>query len=241
MFINYKRTVEWSTALVNVGLNEDGLITCGQKNTTGAPATTAGKYIKGSLIQNMISGLLYVNTGTTAVPVWTVLDSGAIVPLNDEFIFVGDVTNTAEGVAMTGDVRINNTGETAVVAIGGNAIIYGDGGLVDSGGNVVANFIAVLEPQLLSGAGAIALNSYQTRFTSTGTGDALTLAGGSNLGHTKKISYVAEAGGADTGILTPTSTLGFTTITFNTVNDYAVLQWSGTGWRVIDYVGVTLA
>jgi hypothetical protein len=92
----------------------------------------------------------------------------------------------------------------------------------------------------LSGPGIVSITHLTTAFTSTGTGDALTLADGAE-GQLKMIVYVAEAAGADTGILTPSNLGGYTTITFTNVGDSCLLQFIGTDWWVISSQGVTLA
>jgi hypothetical protein len=94
--------------------------------------------------------------------------------------------------------------------------------------------------QALSGPGAVNITTLTTAFTSTGTGDALTLADGA-AGQLKMIVYVAEAAGGDTGVLTPTNLGGFTTITFNAIGDSCLLQFIGTDWWVISARGAALA
>jgi hypothetical protein len=94
--------------------------------------------------------------------------------------------------------------------------------------------------QALSGAGAVDITSLATAFTSTGTGDALTLADGAQ-GQLKTIIYVAEAAGADTGVLTPTNLGSATTITFNDIGDSVTLQFVGTDWWVIGLRGAVVA
>jgi hypothetical protein len=94
--------------------------------------------------------------------------------------------------------------------------------------------------QALSGPGAVNVTQLTTAFTSTGTGDALTLADGV-AGQLKMIVYVAEAAGADTGILTPTNLGAGTTITFNDVGDSVTLQFIGTDWWVIGLRGAVVA
>jgi len=94
--------------------------------------------------------------------------------------------------------------------------------------------------QALSGAGAVNLTTTTTKFTSTATGNALTLADGVE-GQIKVIVYVAEAAGADTGILTPTNLGAGTTITFNDVGDACVLQFLGTDWWAVSLRGAVLA
>lgn len=94
--------------------------------------------------------------------------------------------------------------------------------------------------QALSGPGAVNITQPVTAFTSTATGNALTLADGV-AGQLKTIVYVAEAAGADTGILTPSNLGAGTTITFTNVGDACVLQFIGTDWWAISLRGATLA
>jgi hypothetical protein len=94
--------------------------------------------------------------------------------------------------------------------------------------------------QSLSGAGAVNITQLTTAFTSTATGDALTLANGV-VGELKTIVYVAETAGADTGILTPTTRVGYATITFTNVGDSVTLQYFTQGWAIIGVRGATVA
>lgn len=94
--------------------------------------------------------------------------------------------------------------------------------------------------QSLSGAGAVDIVNVATAFTSTATGNALTLANGA-VGQIKTVVYVAEAAGADTGVLTPTTRVGYATITFTNVGDSVTLQYFTQGWAVIGVRGATVA
>lgn len=94
--------------------------------------------------------------------------------------------------------------------------------------------------QTLTGPGAVNITQTVTKFTSTATGDALTLADGVE-GQIKVIVYIAEAAGADTGVLTPTNLGAGTTITFTNVGDSCILQFLGTDWWAISLRGATLA
>jgi len=94
--------------------------------------------------------------------------------------------------------------------------------------------------QTLSGPGAVNVTQPVTKFTSTATGNALTMVDGVE-GQIKTIVYVAEAAGADTGILTPSNLGAGTTITFTNVGDACVLQFLGTEWWAISLRGATLA
>lgn len=94
--------------------------------------------------------------------------------------------------------------------------------------------------QSLSGAGAVNITQGVTAFTSTATGNALTLADGAQ-GQGKTIVYTAEAAGADTGILTPSNLGGGTTITFNAVGDACQLVFISTDWWPVSLKGAVLA
>lgn len=107
-------------------------------------------------------------------------------------------------------------------------------------GNQTVNGAVIGNVQALSGAGAVDVVSFSTAFTSTATGNALTLANGT-VGQIKTIAYVAEAAGADTGILTPTTRVGYSTITFTNVGDSVTLQYFTQGWAVIGVRGATVA
>lgn len=107
-------------------------------------------------------------------------------------------------------------------------------------GNQTFNGVIISSVQSLSGAGAVDVVNIATAFTSTATGNALTLANGT-VGQIKTIAYVAETAGADTGILTPTTRVGYATITFTNVGDSVVLQYFTQGWAVIGARGATVA
>lgn len=118
-----------------------------------------------------------------------------------------------------------------------DSVLLKDGGVSNAGETILAGFYPIGAQQALSGPGAVNLTSYFTDFTSTGTGDALTLANGSQKGQLKQITYIAEAAGGDTGVLTLT---GYTSITFNAVWDEVLLIWTGAAWIAIGVYGVTI-
>lgn len=90
----------------------------------------------------------------------------------------------------------------------------------------------------LSGAGAISVTAETTKFTSTGGAQALTLADGVE-GQIKRIVHVVDGG---SGVLTPTTKTGFTTITFTNVGDSATLQFFTTrGWMITALNGAVAA
>lgn len=94
--------------------------------------------------------------------------------------------------------------------------------------------------QALSGAGAVNLTTPVTRLTTSGAGQALTLADGSVIGQRKRIIHAVDGGSA---VLTADGSLhlgdSIATITFTNVRDWVDLEWNGTAWDVIAYGGVT--
>jgi hypothetical protein len=107
-------------------------------------------------------------------------------------------------------------------------------------GNQTFNGAIIGAVQALSGSGAVNVTQLTTAFTSTATGNALTLADGV-AGQIKTIVYVAEAAGGDTGVLTPANLGSATTITFNAVGDSVTLQFIGADWWVIGFRGAAVA
>jgi len=95
----------------------------------------------------------------------------------------------------------------------------------------------VLGNQNLSGAGAVDITNALTSLTTTGASQALTLADGT-VGEMKVIVHTVDGGSA---ILTPTTKIGFSTITFTAVGDSATLIYTATGWAIIGSRGVTIA
>jgi hypothetical protein len=95
----------------------------------------------------------------------------------------------------------------------------------------------ILGTQSLSGAGAVDITNAYTNLTTTGASQALTLANGT-LGEMKVIAHAVDGGSA---VLTPTTAIGFTTITFTAVGDTATLVYTSAGWAIIGSRGVTIA
>jgi hypothetical protein len=126
--------------------------------------------------------------------------------------FTGPVTSTNGFIgALTGNVTGNVTGNLT--------------------GDVFAT------SQSLSGAGAVNITDMLTQLTTTGASQALTLANGS-VGQIKIIVHTVDGGSA---ILTPTTKIGFSTITFTAVGDSAALIYTATGWAIFGSRGVTIA
>lgn len=105
-------------------------------------------------------------------------------------------------------------------------------------GTTTLSGVEVVTSQSLSGAGAVDITHDTTKFTSTGSAQALTLADGVD-GQKKTIMHVVDGG---SGVLTPTTKTGFSTITFTNAGDSVQLQFNTTqGWIAIGVSGATLA
>jgi len=95
----------------------------------------------------------------------------------------------------------------------------------------------VLGTQSLSGAGAVDITNTFTSLTTTGASQALTLANGA-VGELKVIVHTVDGGSA---VLTPTTPLGFATVTFTAVSDSVTLIYTSLGWAILASRGVTIA
>jgi hypothetical protein len=205
-------------------------------NCTGLPVSTG---VAGLGVG--VASALAVNIGSAGAPV----------------IYNGDLgTPSAADLSNAGSLPIDaGTTGTLPVARGGTgataATGTGDVVLADSPTLITPNIgqatATSLETsaifgtiQSLSGPGAVNLSTFTTAFTSTGVGDALSLADGTS-GQIKNVVYVAQTGGTDTGILTPTNLGGYTTITFNDPGDSVQLQFIGTQWFVVSAFGAVVA
>ena len=110
-------------------------------------------------------------------------------------------------------------------------------------GNVTGNVTGVLtgrvvnSVQSLSGAGAVNLTTGLTSLTTTGSAQALTLANGT-AGQVKTIVHAVDGGSA---VLTPTTKIGFSTITFTNVGESATLVYTAAGWAITALNGAVAA
>ncbi len=113
-FIQYERNVTWDATLINLGFivdqNNQSLVIDGQKITAGAPTATAGRFAIGAEIINLVSGIHYINTGTTASPIWTADSTGATGP-----------TGPAGATGATGYTGTGATGPTGYTGPAGAA------------------------------------------------------------------------------------------------------------------------
>ena len=114
-----------------------------------------------------------------------------------------------------------------------------NGFLGDITGNITGNVTGDIfaSTQSLSGSGAVNVTDMFTSLTTSGAAQALTLANGT-VGQLKIISHTVDAGSA---VLTPTTKIGFTTVTFTNVGDSVTLIYTPAGWAVIGSYGASVA
>ena len=176
-------------------------------------------------------------TPTLGVAVATSINKIAITaPATSATLTIAD----SKTLTANNSITLAGTDATTMTFPGTSATIArADAAQTFTGNQTFSNAI-VGSIQNLSGPGAVNITTGTTAFTSTGAGNALTLADGV-AGQFKTIIYVAEAGGADTGVLTPTNFGNGTTITFTNVGDSVVLQFIGTDWWLVSINGATVA
>jgi hypothetical protein len=215
-----------------------------------ATSATSGNQLplqQGSTTRSVTVGTLFTNA-TLVTPILGTPQSGTLTNCTNLPIIAGTTGTLSVARGGTGITSFGTGVATAlgqsVTGSGGIALTTSPTFVTPTLGVATATSVATGPVfgtvQSLSGAGAVNITTLTTAFTSTATGNALTLANGA-AGQLKMIVYVAEAAGGDTGVLTPTNLGGFTTITFNAVGDSCLLQFIGTDWWAISVRGATLA
>lgn len=185
-------------------------------------------------------------------------DAGEDVIYGDMFVLIDDVTDGAElgGVIFramaagtlteVGAFIHDGTNATLELGDGTNAAILtnpdaaltistgaGNGDITltphGDGATVINGALVAGETTTSSGAGAVGITGSIHEITTTGTGDALTLADGTE-GQRLTVAYVAEAAGGDTAVVTPTNLAGGTTVTFNNIGDLGTFTFTAGTW-----------
>lgn len=246
-----------NTTLVTpiLGLPQSGTLT----NCTGLPvstgisgfgtgiatflATPSSANLRSAVTDETGAGaLVFANTPTLVTPVLGVATATSINKMAITAPATSSTLAVADGKTFTvsRSLTLTGTDATTMTFPATNATIARTDAAQTFTGNQTFSGAIIGTVQSLSGAGDVDIVNLSTAFTSTATGNALTLADGA-VGQIKTIAYVAEAAGADTGILTPTNKIGFTTITFTNKGDSVTLQFFTQGWAVIGVRGATVA
>jgi hypothetical protein len=186
--------------------------------------------------------LVFANTPTLVTPVLGVATATSVNKMAITAPATSSTLAVADGKTFTVNhsLTLSGTDTTTMTFPATSATIARTDAAQAFTGNQTFNGAIIGAVQALSGPGAVNVTQLTTAFTSTGTGNALTLANGV-AGQLKTIIYVAEAAGADTGVLTPTNLGSATTITFNDIGDSVTLQFVGTDWWVIGLRGAVVA
>jgi hypothetical protein len=186
--------------------------------------------------------LVFANTPTLVTPVLGVATATSVNKMAITAPATSSTLAVADGKTFTVNhsLTLSGTDTTTMTFPATSATIARTDAAQAFTGNQTFNGAIIGAVQALSGPGAVNVTQLTTAFTSTGTGDALTLADGV-AGQLKTIIYVAEAAGADTGVLTPANLGSGTTITFNAVGDSVTLQFVGTDWWVVGLRGAVVA
>ena len=202
--------------------------------------------VQGNLTKKITNNNLFTNTTLTSPTLVTPALGVATATSINKVAFTAPATSAtltiANGKTLTCNNSITFAGTDSTVMTFPSttaSIARTDAAQTFTGTQTFAGAI-VGSVQSLSGPGALDLATVTTAFTSTGTGDALTLSNGV-AGQLKAVVYVAEAAGADTGVLTPTNFGNGTTITFNAVGESVLLQFLGTDWWIVSNNGATVA
>jgi hypothetical protein len=186
-------------------------------------------------------GLVFATSPTLVTPTLGVATATSINKLTVTAPASNAVLTIANGKTLTvnNSITFAGTDVTVMTLPTTNATLARtDAAQTFTGDQTFDNIIGSI--QSLNGAGAVNTTQLTTAFTSTATGNALTLANGT-VGEFKTIVYVAEAAGANTGILTPTTRVGYATITFNNIGDAVTLQYFTQGWAIIGVRGAVVA
>ena len=226
-------TIGNGTAATNVGI--------GGGNINAGGTIVAGGNISSQYI-TLASGRITINSGASTT---TRLTNGS----TNGWIIVDNQSGVGGAVLLgsgSGNPGIFRSGTTLQVRLADNSAdapisasnVTASGTLAVTGATTLSAAL-ITTPQALSGAGAINLTTAATDFTSTGAANALTLANGT-VGQFKFISHAVK-GTLGTGVLTPTTCIGFTTITFNNAGDSVTLRYTSAGWAVHGSFGAVIA
>jgi hypothetical protein len=151
---------------------------------------------------------------------------------------VNVVNTTSASSSTVGALTIGNGTAATNVAIGGGNI--NAGGTLTVGGTSTFAGAVTTSSTTLSGAGAIPITTSLVKFTSTAAANALTLANGVDG---QRLTIVHDVKGTlGTGVLTPTTKTGFSTVTFTNAGDTVSLVYVTTrGWMVTGSYLATIA
>lgn len=209
----------------------------------GGGATFTRLDVQRDIAPLLLQGIYTTQTGTTLsstglTGTMVSFGNGIFSATSGTVVSVGitPTYNQASGTAANTDLQILRT-ETAVGS-GAQFLIQAGTAALGNQFTVGSRGAIASSVQALSGAGAVNITQAHTDYVSTGGAQALTLADGT-AGQTKTICHVTDGG---SGVLTPTTKTGFTTITFTNAGDSVTLRFSATGgWYIVGIFGAVAA
>ena len=195
---------------------------------------------------SFVGAIGVANNGTT---IGNDFDTSGNVRVGSNFVGGGYLILRNDGSARfaNGDCTIGTDG-SIIYGAASAGYLNGDGSAsfsygyatIDTDGTLTLAGALIGGTQSLTtagGAGAVNLTTLTTEVETTGTLDALTLANGT-AGQIKVITHTV---GAFTSVLTPTTALGFSTITFlASLGQTCTLEYTTAGWVILAVGGLTL-
>jgi hypothetical protein len=185
-------------------------------------------------------------TNDTAVGQVVSLIHESASPASDDIIGAITATGNDDAASSTDYAQIEFAIDDPAAGAESGAIILSTvtGGAMTEAMGIGGGYVNVSVPllldqteQTLSGAGAVDITSQATNWDCSGA-VAGTLADSNEPGQLKEVYCGTYVGN---GTLTPTSLLGFTTITFTAVGQSVLLRWNGSAWVIRANHGATIA
>ncbi len=218
----------------------------------------AGNTILGGLTTNG-TGVLQFPAATTNAGGWNMgTDVFGYRESASTFVISTTGTNTTKVMSATNALNFylyeststlagaitSNSGAVTLRSIGGSLALYSNNtqaAIFDTAQNLTLAANLISSTSTKTGAGALAVTSTTSKYTTAGVADAITLADGAN-GQIKIVILDVLTTGGDSAVLTPTTKTGYTTITFSAAGQSAVLQFVTTrGWIILALRGAVAA
>lgn len=195
--IQYLTVVNWDVNLADVGFadadnkNLAGLAIFALQLVAGAPTATVGQWLPGAMVHNVVDGNVYQMTGTTAAPVWALMENAGLI-LTNQMVY--------NSVATSGATVI-----TAAQTV--DAILDRNQGATDST-DTTATATAMLA--LIPGAIVNSSFVFKIRNVSATVGEKMTLLAGSGVTISGSAVIFSGSSADFVGIVTNATTAAIT-------------------------------